>query len=59
MSSINKGKIEPDLHDLKLMTFAPNFELGSASEETHNKKGKSKHSKKYDCSVIFISECKY
>jgi len=59
MPSVYSDKKEEDLRDHILMTLDPNFELGSASGETFNKKGKTDIQLRYDSSVVFIAECKF
>lgn len=59
MPSVYKDKGEEDLRDHILMTLDPNFEFGSASGETFNKKGKTDIQLRYDSSVVFIAECKF
>lgn len=59
MPSTYSGKGEEDLRDHILLTLDPNFEFGSASGETFNKKGKTDILLKYDSDVVFIAECKF
>lgn len=59
MPSTYSGKGEEDLRDHILLTLDPNFEFGSASGETFNKKGKTDILLKYDSDVLFIAECKF
>lgn len=59
MPSTYIGKGEEDIRDHILMVLDPNFELGSATGETFNKKGKTDICLRYDSSVVFIAECKY
>ncbi|CAZ97424.1 hypothetical protein [Zobellia galactanivorans] len=59
MPSTYIGKGEEDLRDHILLILDPNFEFGSASGETFNKKGKTDILLKYDSDVVFIAECKF
>ena len=59
MPSVYKEKEEEHLRDHILLTLDPNFELGSATAETFNKKGKTDIQLRYDSSVVFIAECKF
>jgi hypothetical protein len=59
MPSVYTSKGEEDLRDHILLTLDPNFEFGSASGETFNKKGKTDILLRYDSSVIYIAECKF
>ncbi len=59
MPSVYSSKGEEDLRDHILLTLDPNFELGSATGETFNKKGKTDILLRYDSSVVFIAECKF
>lgn len=59
MPSIYKGKQEEDLRDHIIMTLDPNFEYGSVTGETFNKKGKTDILLRYDSSVVFVAECKF
>jgi hypothetical protein len=59
MPSVYNNKNEEDLRDYILMVLDPNFELGSASGETFNKKGKTDILLRYDSSVVFVAECKF
>jgi len=59
MPSTFSKKGEEDLRDHILLILDPNFEFGSASGETFNKKGKTDILLKYDSDVVFISECKF
>jgi hypothetical protein len=59
MPSIYKSKEEEDLRDHILMVLDPNFEYGSATGETFNKKGKTDILLRYDSSVVFVAECKF
>ena len=59
MPSTYSNKGEEDLRDHILLTLDPNFEYGSASGETFNKKGKTDILLKYKSDVVFIAECKF
>lgn len=59
MPSVYKNKSENDLRDHILFVLDPNFEYGSASGETFNKKGKTDILLRYDSSVVFVAECKF
>jgi hypothetical protein len=59
MPSTYSHKGEEDLRDHILLILDPNFEFGSASGETFNKKGKTDILLKYDSDVVFIAECKF
>lgn len=59
LPSIYKDKKEDDLRDHLLMVLDPNFEYGSATGETFNKKGKTDILLRYDSSVVFVAECKF
>tara|TARA_R110002096_G_C14536827_1_gene718145 strand:+ start:65 stop:1291 length:1227 start_codon:yes stop_codon:yes gene_type:complete len=59
LPSTYSDKYEEDLRDHILMTLDPNFEYGSASGETFNKKGKTDIQLRHDSSVVFVSECKF
>lgn len=59
MPSVYCSKGEEDLRDHILLTLDPNFELGSASGETFNKKGKTDILLRYDSSVVYVAECKF
>lgn len=59
MPSTYTNKGEEDLRDHILLTLDPNFEFGSASGETFNKKGKTDILLKYKSDVVFIAECKF
>ncbi len=59
MPSTFSKKGEEDLRDHILLILDPNFEFGSASGETFNKKGKTDILLKYDSDVVFIAECKF
>ncbi|RYZ29594.1 MAG: hypothetical protein EOO10_05805 [Chitinophagaceae bacterium] len=59
LPSIYKSKEEEDLRDHILMVLDPNFEYGSATGETFNKKGKTDILLRHDSSVAFVAECKF
>lgn len=59
MPNTYKNKKEEDLRDHIILTLDPNFQFGSATGETFNKKGKTDIMLRYDSSVIFIAECKF
>lgn len=59
LPSIYKGKEEENLRDHILMVLDPNFEYGSATGETFNKKGKTDILLRHESSVVFIAECKF
>ena len=59
MPSTYNNKGEEDLRDHILLTLDPNFEYGSASGETFNKRGKTDILLKYKSDVVFIAECKF
>lgn len=59
LPSTYSNKHEEDLRDHILMTLDPNFEYGSASGETFNKKGKTDIQLRHDSSVVFVAECKF
>lgn len=59
MPSTYKGKDEETLRDHILLVLDPNFQMGSATGETFNKKGKTDILLRYDSSVVFIAECKF
>ncbi len=59
MPSLYKGKDEENLRDYILFILDPNFQMGSATGETFNKKGKTDILLRYDSSVVFIAECKF
>lgn len=59
MPSVYLGKHEEDLRDHILFVLDPNFEMGNASGETFNKKGKTDIQLRYNSSVVFIAECKF
>jgi hypothetical protein len=50
---------EEHLRDHILMVLDPNFEYGSATGETFNKKGKTDILLRHDSSVAFVAECKF
>lgn len=59
MPSVYKNKNEESLRDHILMIVDPNFQLGNATGETFNKKGKTDIILMYDSNVVFIAECKF
>lgn len=59
MPSTYSSKGEEDLRDHILLILDPNFEFGSASGETFNKKGKTDILLRYDSEVVFVAECKF
>ncbi len=59
LPSTYADKYEEDLRDHILMTLDPNFEYGSATGETFNKKGKTDIQLRHDSSVVFVAECKF
>lgn len=59
MPSVYSNKKEEDLRDHILMILDPNFQMGSATGETFNKKGKTDIQLRFDSSVVFIAECKF
>lgn len=59
LPSIYKNKVEEDLRDHILMVLDPNFEYGSATGETFNKKGKTDILLRHDSSIVFVAECKF
>jgi hypothetical protein len=59
LPSTYSDKYEEDLRDHILMILDPNFEYGSASGETFNKKGKTDIQLRHDSSVVFVAECKF
>ncbi len=59
LPSLYKGKREEHLRDHILMVLDPNFEMGSATGETFNQKGKTDIMLNHNGQAVFISECKY
>ncbi len=59
LPSTYMSKGEEDLRDHILMVLDPNFEYGSATGETFNKKGKTDILLRHDSSVAFVAECKF
>jgi hypothetical protein len=59
LPSTYSDKYEEDLRDHILMILDPNFEYGSATGETFNKKGKTDIQLRHDSSVVFTAECKF
>lgn len=59
LPSTYKSMEEEHLRDHILMVLDPNFEYGSASGETFNKKGKTDILLRHDSSVAFVAECKF
>ncbi len=59
LPSVYAGKKEEHLRDHILLTLDPNFEFGSATGETFNKKGKTDILLRHSSSVVFVAECKF
>lgn len=59
MPSTYSGLREEALRDHINLVLDPNFQMGSVTGETFNKKGKTDIMLRYDSSVVFVAECKF